>query len=407
MKFAHLADCHIGAWRDPRLRDINAKAFIAAVDTCIWENVDFILISGDLFNTSLPAIDGLKAVVSRLKLLRQHNIPVYMVAGSHDFSPSGKTMLDVLEEAELIQNVVKGTVDEGKLKLEFSVDKKTGAKITGMVGKRGMLEKSYYENIDAKSLEQEPGFKIFMFHTALTELKPKGLDKMDSSPVSMLPRGFDYYAGGHVHIVRDESLPGYKNVVYPGPLFPNSFRELEELKCGGFYIYDDGKLKYRPLQVVNVISIDINCDQKTPEQIESELQKEIEKKEFVNTIVTIRLEGTLKSGKISEINLKDIFTSLYEKSAFFVMHSTSGLGTKEFEEIKVSHNSVEDVEDKLIKEHIGQGKLGLGEKEEIELVKELIKAMNIEKQEGEKSADYEARIKKDATATLNLKEDFS
>jgi DNA repair exonuclease SbcCD nuclease subunit len=230
---------------------------------------------------------------------------------------------------------------------------------------------------------------------------------MDSSPVSMLPRGFDYYAGGHVHIIKEESLPGYKNIVYPGPLFPNSFRELEELKCGGFYIYDNGSMTYRPLQIVNVFSIAIDCSQKTPEQVEAELRKETEKKEFVNTIVTIRLEGTLKSGKISEINLKDIFTELYEKSAFFVMHSTSGLATKEFEEIKVSRQSVEDVEDALIREHIGQSRLGIGETDEIGLVKELIRALNIEKQEGEKSADYEARIKKDAVATLNLKEDFS
>ena len=406
MKFAHLADCHIGAWRDPRLRDINAKAFEAAVDTCIWENVDFVLISGDLFNTSIPAIDGLKVAVSRLKQLKQHNIPVYMVAGSHDFSPSGKTMLDVLEEAELIANVVKGSVVDNRLRLDFTVDKKTGAKITGMLGKKGMLEKTYYENIDTKALEAEPGFKIFMFHTALTELKPKGLEKMDSSPVSMLPRGFDYYAGGHVHIIREESLPGYKNLVYPGPLFPNSFRELEELKCGGFYIYDNGSITYRPLQIVNVCSIYIDCSQKTPEQIEAELRKEIEKKEFVNTIVTIRLDGTLKSGKISEINLKDIFTELYERSAFFVMHSTSGLATKDFEEIKVNRQSVEDVEDTIIREHIGQVKLGISEKEEIELVKGLIKALNIEKQEGEKSADYEARIKKDAIGTLKLTEDF-
>ena len=75
-----------------------------------------------------------------------------------------------------------------------------------------------------EALEKEEGFKIFMFHTALTELKPKELDKMDSAPVSFLPRNFDYYAGGHVHIVKEASLDGYKNIVYPGPLFPNNFR---------------------------------------------------------------------------------------------------------------------------------------------------------------------------------------
>ena len=202
MKFSHIADCHIGAWRDPKLKELNIKAFFEAIAISLKEKVDFILISGDLFNTSLPGIDKLKDVVKILKNLQNKEIPVYLIPGSHDFSPSGKTMLDVLEEAGLCINVVKGKVDENKkLNLQFTVDKKTGAKITGMLGKRGMLERSFYEELNREPLEKEPGFKIFMFHTALTELKPKKLEMMESAPISLLPKNFDYYAGGHVHIV--------------------------------------------------------------------------------------------------------------------------------------------------------------------------------------------------------------
>src|SRR3989338_6634094 len=143
MKFAHLADCHIGSWREPKLREVNAKAFIKAMDLCIEKNVDFIIISGDLFNTSLPAIDNLKTAVKKLKEIKNKNIPVYIIAGSHDFSPSGKTMLDVLEEAELFINVARGEEKDGKLRLKFTVDPKTGAKITGLLGKKGTLEKCY------------------------------------------------------------------------------------------------------------------------------------------------------------------------------------------------------------------------------------------------------------------------
>ena len=70
MRFAHLADCHIGSWRDPKLRDAAVKAFEKASDICIEKKVDFILIAGDLFNTSLPAIDHLKIAVAKLKLLK-------------------------------------------------------------------------------------------------------------------------------------------------------------------------------------------------------------------------------------------------------------------------------------------------------------------------------------------------
>ncbi|MCX6711184.1 MAG: DNA repair exonuclease, partial [Candidatus Woesearchaeota archaeon] len=144
MKFAHMADCHIGAWREPKLREANLQAFFRAIDICIKEKVDFILISGDLFNTAFPGIDGLKEVVLKLMELKDAGIPAYVVPGSHDFSPSGKTMLDVLENARLFTNVFRGKVENGLLKLKFTEDRKTGAKITGILGRRGLLEQSYY-----------------------------------------------------------------------------------------------------------------------------------------------------------------------------------------------------------------------------------------------------------------------
>ena len=165
-----MADCHIGSWRDPRLRDASTKAFLKTVEICIEKQVDFVLIAGDLFNTALPGIDALKLVVTELKKLKDNNIPVYTIPGSHDFSPSGKTIIDVLENAGLLINVMKGKIIDEKLKLDFTADK-TGAKITGIFGKKGMLEKSHYKSLLKKELEQEKGFKIFMFHTALSEFK--------------------------------------------------------------------------------------------------------------------------------------------------------------------------------------------------------------------------------------------
>src|SRR3989339_293238 len=329
MKFAHLADCHIGSWRDPKLRDVSTKAFIRAIDICIERNVDFILISGDLFNTSLPAIDNLKQAVVKLKELKDRNIPVYAIAGSHDFSPSGKTMLDVLESAGLLINVAKGKEEEGKLKLNFTIDEKTGAKITGLLGKRDGLEKSFYLHLDREELEKEEGYKIFMFHSLLSEFKTKELEKAESQPLSLLPKNFNYYAGGHPHIVFKAEEKGYGLIAYPGPLFPNNFKELEELQRGGFYIIEDGKLEWQPIQIYNVHKIEINCSHKTAEEIEKEIFDEIKGREFNDTIVTIRLEGVLENGKPSDINFKEIFGKLYEKSAYFVMKNTNALTTKE------------------------------------------------------------------------------
>jgi len=402
MRFAHLADCHIGGWRDPKLRNIAAKAFEKAIDSCIEKNVDFILIAGDLFNTSLPSVDGLKVAVKKLKELGDKNIPVYIIAGSHDFSPSGKTMLDVLENAGLFINVAKGEEVDGKLKLNFTVDKKTEAKITGLLGKRGGLEKSYYEHLLKEELEKEEGYKIFLFHSLLSELKPKELEKAQSQPLSLLPKNFNYYAGGHPHIVKDAKIDGYGKIAYPGPLFPNNFMELEKLGNGGFYIVEDDKIEFEPIQIYNTFNIKIEAEHKTPEQIRDEIMEQIKGKEFNDTIVTIRVGGVLESGKPSDINFKDIFEKLYEKSAYFVMKNTNALVAKEFEEIKIDAHNIEDVEDKIIKEHIGQIKVEGIEEKELELTKELMRILSISRGEGEKVMDFERRVKVEMEKVLGL-----
>ncbi|MBN2111499.1 exonuclease SbcCD subunit D [Candidatus Woesearchaeota archaeon] len=399
MKFAHLADCHIGSWRDPKLRESSTKAFVKAVEKIKEENVDFVLLSGDLFNTSHPPVDSLRIVVAKLKELKDSSIPVYIVAGSHDFSPSGKTMLDVLESAGFVVNVARGKVEENRLYLNFTVDKKTNAKITGMIGKKGGLEKSYYESLVRAPLEKEAGYKIFMFHTALTELKPKELEKMDSAPVSFLPKGFDYYAGGHVHIVDKKSLEGYKAIVFPGPLFPNSFSEIEKLQNGGFYIVEDDAIRYEPIVVNPVFSINIDCSSKNPEEVELEIMKGVKNKEFLNTIVTIRLFGQLKTGRPSDINFKEVFRKFYGKGAFFVMKNSNKLTSREFEEVKVDTGSVDDIEEKLIAENSGQSGMFDPEKER-RMIKELMHALSAEKNEGENSADFEKRLRESMNKIL-------
>ncbi|PIN81909.1 double-stranded DNA repair protein Mre11, partial [Candidatus Woesearchaeota archaeon CG10_big_fil_rev_8_21_14_0_10_30_7] len=144
MKFTHLADCHLGGWREPKLKELNNKSFCYVIDHSIRENVDFVLIAGDLFNTALPDMESLQVCIKELKKLKDRHIPVYFIAGSHDFSPSGKTMLSIIESAGLGINAAKGDVIDNKLRLKFVVDLKTGVKITGIIGKRGGLDVKYY-----------------------------------------------------------------------------------------------------------------------------------------------------------------------------------------------------------------------------------------------------------------------
>jgi len=401
MKFSHIADVHIGSWRDPKLKELSSLAFIEAIDESIKEKVDFILIAGDLFNTAIPGIDLIKTVIRKLKEAKKANIPVYYIAGSHDFSPSGKTMLDIIEEAELGINVTKGEIDEeDKLRLQFTIDQKTGVKITGMIGKRGMLEKKYYEALNLNNLEAEKGFKIFMFHTAIDELKPEYLKDMESTPASFLPKGFDYYAGGHVHIVakKDLSEHGYKQIVYPGPTFPANFSELEKLGTGGFYIYHDGELNRKNIEIKKSLYKEFVIDGKTAVEANSLILKELEDTDVNDKIILLRVHGKLKEGRTSDIDFKEILEELYNRKAYYVMKNTNKITSDEFKAVITEYHSAEEVEDKIIQEHLGQTPHIFSD--EAETIQKLMRTFSEEKNEGEKASDYEDRIKKDADVII-------
>ncbi len=436
MKYAHLADLHLGSWRDQKMRDLSTAAFNQAIDRCIEQKVDFILFAGDLFNTSLPSLDILKIITKKLKELQDRNISIYVIPGSHDFSPSGKTMIDVLENAGLLINVCKGTIDEKtkQLNLKFTTDQKTKVKITGLLGRKGQLDRSYYENLFLEPLENEPGYKIFMFHTTLTELKPKELERMESHPVSFLPKGFDYYAGGHVHEPVKIDVDGYGPLTYTGALFPNNFAELEKYGQGGYYIIevDDDerekngykntensknnnnnndknykyktKITWQPLKVAPHYSLILDANNKNPENITTEIISHFENEDIKGSLITIRLYGKMKDGRISDIDFKDIFERLYRQGAYFVMKNTLKLTTEEFSEIKIAQNDPQMIEEEIIKEHLQQFKI-FDKDVELSLTRSLLDSLNITKNEGETMIDFQKRIESEFCKLLDIETD--
>jgi DNA repair exonuclease SbcCD nuclease subunit len=403
MKFAHLADVHIGAWREPRLADLPDKSFSEAMSIALEEQVDFIIIAGDLFHSALPGIDHLKATVRTLQLAKEKNVPIYIIPGSHDFSPSGKSMLHVLEEAGLLVDVFKGSIHEGKLRLMPVQDKKTGVFLTGILGRKGMLDKEQYHHLDVNNLEESlvhAQKKIFLFHTALDELKPSELKLMESSPVSFLPKGFDYYAGGHVHIVHKASINGYNSIVYPGPVFPASFSELEKLKQGNMVIVDDGKIKNIPLELKNVVPIQLMVHDESPSTITEKIIALLEREDITDAIVLLRIAGSLKEGNITDIDMKRVFACAYLKNAFVVLRNTGSLVVESLE-ISEMGKSSSAIEEDFIRENIGR--ISCPFSDEAGVARSLLRSLSKEKNEGETSLSYEHRVVEDAKHLLGLK----
>lgn len=401
MKFAHMADCHLGSWSShPEMKNMPLVAFENAIDQCIAEDVDFIIIAGDLLDTSLPGVDVLSKAAAIFHKCREAAIPVYLIAGSHDYSPTGKTMLSVFENAGLVIDVAKYEEDNEKIQLKFTIDKKTGAKITGLFGRKGSLEIDSFRKID-KSIE-EGGDKIFVFHCGIDE--HSAMMGSSSVPVSLLPEGFDYYATGHIHIKKIyETIRG--KVAFPGPLFPTSFDELENYDSG-FYIVEKKEnhvsIDWRSVKLFDTLLIERDATDKTPNEVESSVIDALGESSLNNTVVLVKLRGALKSGKPSDIDFKLIASKATDLGAIIMKKNISKLSSSEMEEVAVDNiTNLDELEKKIIAEHAGRMKLS-GKKDIEHLLLGLMNILKEEKGEDETNASYEEKIKENTKRLLEL-----
>ena len=391
MKFAHLADCHLGSWRQPELQELNLNSFKLAIKTCIQEKVEFILFAGDLFDSSFPAIEILKETFAEFRKLKEAEIKSYIIAGSHDYSVSGKTFLDVLEKAGFCE-ICKFTEKENEIILKPIIHKT--CYIYGYPGRKSGLEVQGLNKIKINESYQDH-FRILMLHTTITEVK--GNLPIESIDLDKLPKA-DYYALGHIHVDFEQEVNN-KPVIYGGPTFPNNFKELEEIKQGSFYIIDVvgyTKITKKEIKLKEIESINIKLeDALTGTQ---KILRELEKRDVKDKIVLLRVSGNLKKGKVSDIKFQEIQDYLEKIGVYCFLKNTAKLEAEKQEiKIKLQANEMEKVEEVLVEKYEKENPSDLNE-----LIFPLMGVLNKEKQEGEKNIIFETRLFSELSKVLKI-----
>jgi len=385
VKFAHIADVHLGGWKQQPLQDLNFKSFETALEISIKEKVNFVLIAGDLFDTAYPPIEILKRTFLEFRKLKEAKIPCFIIAGSHDYSVSGKTFLDVLEKAGFCKNVADFEEKDNKIILNPTVYE--GVAIYGYPGKRSGLEISDLRRV---KFNDAPGmFKIFMLHTTID--KAKGNIPTDAIETDLLPKA-DYYAMGHLHI--DYEKDGF---VYAGPVFPNNFQELAELKKGRFYLVDtESKVPLRKIDLKLKDVIVAEFEIKDALRATDIILYELEKLDLDDKIVLIKIRGELETGKNSDIKFQKIEEFIKQKNAYFMLRNTHDLKQKEIElEIEVKES--ENIEDDTLKIYSEQNPSQFNLS-----IPLLLNSLSIEKQEGETSETFLNRLISETKKVLNF-----
>jgi DNA repair protein SbcD/Mre11 len=389
-RFAHLADCHLGGWSQPELQTLNFQSFQKAIQTIIEQNLDFVLISGDLFDSSYPPIEILKSSFAEFKKLHDAKIPVYLIPGSHDYSASGKTFLDVLEKAGFSKNIHNFETQDDKIILKPTYHDQIA--IYGYPGKKSSMEVKDIKKIKIKEINK---FTILMLHTTINDVKGsmivESLDKEQELPLA------NYYAMGHIHKRYEDNIKDSK-YVYPGPTYPNNFQELADLKNGSFQIVEVSGVSIKtqnielPIKETVLIEIKLSNGLTATEKIIEQLDKQ----NLRNKIVLLKLSGVLIKGKTGDIRFGEIAEFIKKKEAYAYIRNISS--------IKIMEEEIVNMQDEKNEKEIIQREFDQTNRhnpsELNNYLQPLMEVLSLEKNEDEKSSNYQERLLSEIKGTL-------
>ncbi len=205
MKFAHLADSHLGFRQyglQERENDLY-EVFDKIIDKIIEEDVDFVIHSGDLFETAKPSPKALLTFQKGLLRLKGAGIPMYAIVGNHD---------SLLSKAAIPPQVLFKKFGLKVISLINSYYIHDGVFIGGIPHIRPSEDKKLKSALANLSLKAENYDKsILVLH--------QGIDKYINVNYELeigdLPDNFDYYALGHLHNYIEDDF-GKGKLVYPG-----------------------------------------------------------------------------------------------------------------------------------------------------------------------------------------------
>ena len=235
VKFIHTADIHLDsplkgleAHEDApveQIRGATRRAFDNLIDLAIEEEVDFILIAGDLYDGDWKDYNTGLFFADRMGRLSRAGIKVFIVSGNHDAA----------------SQITRAMSLPGNVTL-FSPRKPQSVKLDDfgvIIHGQSYSFRSVTENLAIQYPQNDPSyFNIGLLHTSLTgregheDYAPCTLDELKS-------KGYDYWALGHVHnreIVSEDPW-----IVFPGNIQGRHIKETG-VKGATLVTVEDGRI---------------------------------------------------------------------------------------------------------------------------------------------------------------------
>lgn len=275
IRFIHCADLHFGKnisthRHVPKhfhetLKTATYKSFERMVDIALEKEVDFLLISGDVFDSNERTLKGRWFLKKQAERLNDKRIPIYIIHGNHD------PLEDELSLPSLADNIY---VFPKEMEVMKHVSKE---KDTVYIYGFSYPNKNYTENpvpLYVRKNDDE-AFHIAMLHGQESSQQ----DHEPYAPFTLTElkeKDFHYWALGHIH--KRQILSEQPMIVYPGNIQGANRKETGEK--GAYYVemtYGNTSLTFFDTSPVQWEKVTFSIDSLTSE---GELLEKIEEDLF-------------------------------------------------------------------------------------------------------------------------------
>jgi len=271
IKFLHTADIHLGkTYRTSsdeaeRYEDF-FRALGSIVADAIAEQVDFVLIAGDLFHTGQILPRTFARTIETLQPLKEAGIPCIAVEGNHDWIHRRDSIswMEALSQMGYIHLLRPSRTENGDYRFDpYDYEQGSGGQIEikglniyglGYIGTQaGNHVERICEAITTKN-------NILLFHVGVWTYSPVEIGNMKPEEALPLAEVFDYVALGHGHKPYIIATPEGRSYAF-NPGSPECVNFGEEKYAKGYYrvTVEDGLFQHefratspRPMLVISL-----------------------------------------------------------------------------------------------------------------------------------------------------------
>ncbi|AEV95419.1 metallophosphoesterase family protein [Pediococcus claussenii] len=292
MKFIHAADIHLGSpfkgLKDidlkvkQRVLDATGEAFKQLISNAIRDQVDFVLIVGDLFDNANPDLNSINLAIDQFEKLQDAGILVFLSFGNHDFL-NNRIPVNIFPK-----NVNVFNADISNKIIELS----TGERI----GIAGFSYDKQAVTADMASLfpirDSKVDFQIGMLHGSMDGINAPESHYAPFTKQELLNKNYDYWALGHIH--QRQILNEMPIIQYSGNI---QGRHVNENGKRGYYLLEtnssgiDSKFVETSRIIWKRLAYGITNEKDTREIIEHMITKVESSKEDVFQIIDLSLEN--------------------------------------------------------------------------------------------------------------------